>query len=310
MRGSIVERKVPSGKLYYVVLAFSSKRKWIKGGKTKKQAERVLAEELNRALSGPYKKISKIRFPEFSEKWLAEYAKPKVSDNTYLDYESSIRVHIDPYFKDFTLDSITLQDCQRFVNKLITDGILSAKTICNIVVPLKEMFKHGARWGYLRENPALYVEKPKVPRPEMDFLNAEEVGKLLKEIPQEYYALFLMAVVTGLRRSELLGAKWANLDWNRKQYFVKEQLDKDDSFTEPKTPYSKAPVDLTPKLLEALEKHSAAQAKQKLALGPELPRSRPYLLPNRWQTVRRRASGSKSFREGFEACWHPNNPVS
>ena len=91
-------------------------------------------------------------------------------------------------------------------------GNVSPKTINNTLVPLKEMFKHALRWGYLRENPAAYVEKPRVPYKEMDFLTPEEV-RLFLEHTGKRYALFVTAIMTGMRRGELLAMKWANLDW-------------------------------------------------------------------------------------------------
>jgi len=58
---------------------------------------------------------------------------------------------------------------QRYVATKLQARRLKPKTINNTLVPLKEMFMHAVRWGYLRENPAHYVEKPRVLHREMDF---------------------------------------------------------------------------------------------------------------------------------------------
>lgn len=77
-----------------------------------------------------------------------------------------------------------------------------------------------------------------------------------------------MDIFTELRRGELFAAKWGNVDWNRGQYFVKENLFRN-KFIEPKSSYSKAPVNLSPMLLEALHRHKAQQNQNKLSLGSE-----------------------------------------
>lgn len=63
------------------------------------------------------------------------------------------------------------------------------------------------------------------PTAEMDFLDPAEIRCFLeatKEVQPERYPLFLTAVMTGMRRGEILGMKWHNVDWHRRQYFVKE----------------------------------------------------------------------------------------
>ena len=84
---------------------------------------------------------------------------------------------------------------QGYISRKKAEGRLSPKTINNTLVPLKEMFKHAVRWGYLRENLALYVGKPRVERREMDFLTPEEVRLMLEHARPCYRPLFLCAVL-------------------------------------------------------------------------------------------------------------------
>ena len=79
-------------------------------------------------------------------------------------------------------------------------------------------------WGYLRESPALYVEKPRVERKEMDFLVPEEIRSLLEQVRPQFHALFLSAVLTGMRRGELLGLQWGDIDWNGDQIPIRRSL--------------------------------------------------------------------------------------
>ena len=98
-----------------------------------------------------------------------------VKPSTLDHYQRIVRVHLIPYFGGALLKDITPDQVQGFVSEKLAEGKLTPKTINNSLVPLKAMFKHAVRWGYLRESPALYVEKPRVDRKEMDFLTPEEI---------------------------------------------------------------------------------------------------------------------------------------
>ena len=76
---------------------------------------------------------------------------------------------------------------------------------------------------YLDVMRLLEVDLPRIPHREMDFLIPDEIRLFLetaKEVQPDHYVLFLTAVMTGMRRGELLAMKWRNVDWQRRQYFV------------------------------------------------------------------------------------------
>ncbi|HIE01673.1 MAG TPA: site-specific integrase [Thiotrichaceae bacterium] len=264
MKGCIVKK----GKRYYIKYRFRGQQIWKAAGTRKVDAERMLVEIISKINNGQYFEPKKITFAEFAKKWLSEYAEGAVKPSTLESYEYIFRVHLIPFFGESELATITPEDVQTYVSLKRKEGKLSPKTINNTLVPLKEMFKHAVRWGYLRENPAAYVEKPRVPHKEMDFLTHEEVRLFLEHTPEEYYALFLTAIMTGMRRGELLAMKWGNLDWNRGQYFVKESLYRG-SFIEPKSPKSRRAINLAPTLLETLRQHKLKQDVERLILGPD-----------------------------------------
>jgi integrase len=185
---------------------------------------------------------------------------------TYESYDSVLRVHLLPFFGAMELSRISLEDVQRYVATKQQERRLKPKTINNTLVPLKEMFMHAVRWGYLRENPAHYVEKPRVLHREMDFFTREEIHRFLSAAPQDRYPFFLTAVLTGMRLGELLAMKWSNLDWQRRQYYVKESLYKG-RFVEPKSASSKRTMNLPPTLIEALRAHRGRQAERRLQAG-------------------------------------------
>jgi integrase len=106
----------------------------------------------------------------------------------------------------------------------------------------------------------------------MDYLNPEEVRQFLGVVPPRWYALFLTAITTGLRVGELIAMRWAHLDWNQGQYYVKEILARKRGstargFAPPKTEGSARAVDLTPACPDALREHGKRQAEEKLKAG-------------------------------------------
>ena len=165
-RGSIVKR----GRTYSIVYPVGTKQKWEVVGTSKRAAEKALAVRLVELNHGPYRELKKTTFADFAHKWLTTYAEARVKASTLDHYQRIVRVHLIPYFGSSLLKDITPDEVQGFVSEKVAQGQITAKTINNSLVPLKTMFKHAVRWGYLRESPALYVERPRVDRKEMDFL--------------------------------------------------------------------------------------------------------------------------------------------
>lgn len=110
------------------------------------------------------------------------------------------------------LASIGVEDVQKYLSYKSKENQISPATINRSRTVLCEMFKNAVEWGYLRENPVQYVKPLKEVKEEMSFLTPIEIEKFLKSVPLAYYAFFLTAIFTGMRRGELLAAKWANAE--------------------------------------------------------------------------------------------------
>ena len=55
---------------------------------------------------------------------------------------------------------------------------ISAKTVSNEILIIKEMFKHAHRWGYIKQNPSEHLEKPKIEKPDIEILEPDEFQKV------------------------------------------------------------------------------------------------------------------------------------
>ncbi|MBI4377603.1 MAG: site-specific integrase [Nitrospinae bacterium] len=250
MKGSIQKKS----KIYYAVIPLNSKRKWIRGGDTKKDAQRVLNDKLAEINQGTYREVIKATFMDFSETWLKDYAEVKVKPSTFAGYKDIIAKLLNPTFGYFNLVDITTGLLQAHISERLKT--VSAKTVCNEIVVIKEMFKHALRWGYLKSNPAEYLERPRLTKPEIEILNPDEVEKLL-EISNHYRIAFLTGFQTGMRAGELWGLQWTDIDWNSAQIHVRRSLWKK-QFQTPKTKYSIRKIDMTERLIHELKRWKLA----------------------------------------------------
>lgn len=250
-RGCVIVKR---GKNYSIVYYVNGKQKWKSIGPNKREAEQALIEIMRQVHRGEYQELKKISFADFAHKWLNDYAEGTVKPSTYSSYKHIIQTHLILYFGDFQLRNITPDIVQGYVSRKMRQGVLSPKTINNTLVPLKKMLKHAVRWGYLRQNPAQHVEKPRVEPVEMSFLTPGEVGLFLKEVNPDYYPLFLTAVLTGMRRGELLALKWDDVDWNSSTIFVRRSLYKG-GFVTPKSKTSRRTIVISPRLRDVLLAH-------------------------------------------------------
>lgn len=249
-KGSVVQRS----DTWYAVYRDGVTQKWERAGSSKRAAEKLLAKRMNQINGGTYQEFNKILFEEFAEKWLSDYARISVKESTYISYRSIVRLHLNPCFGKQFLHRISTSDIQKFVSEKITKEKQSPKSVVNILVPFKEMFKHAVIWGYIKRDPSLYVKRPRVEQEEMDFLTPEEIRLFLENVNPVYHTLFLTAVMTGMRRGELLALQWGDIDWNSSEISVRRSIFRGE-FIKPKTKNSIRRIVMSPVLRQALEQH-------------------------------------------------------
>jgi integrase len=227
------------------------RRKWFRGGPTRKDAERVLSEKLTEIHQGTYRETPKIAFQEFAELWIKNHGEAKLKPSTLSGYTAIIRKLLIPAWAGMPLSDISIGRMQSYVAN--RRKAVSAKTVCNEIAVIKEMFKHAHRWGYIKHNPSEHLERPRVQKTVIEVLSPEEVKKLLAHTGNHYRLAFLTDIMTGLRAGELWGLRWPDIDWASSQIFVQQSLWRG-KFQTPKTSYSVRKVDVPDMLLHELRK--------------------------------------------------------
>jgi integrase len=204
--------------------------------------------------------------------WL-QTIKGTVSRHTYKEYEGKVRLHLKPTLGKIRLKNLTRLDVQRLLNQKIREG-LSPRSVEYIHTTLSKALNAAVDADLARKNVAARMQLPQKQHSEKRVLTAEQVRHffdIAAEAKDRFYALYVMAFTTGLRRGELLGLKWSDIDLDRGIVRVQRSLDTyAGPATEraPKREASRRSVKLLPEAVAALELHRRRQLEDRLRVGP------------------------------------------
>jgi integrase len=215
---------------------------------------------------------------EYLEEWLRDYVTTNTAPTTADGYSDIVRAHLIPELGRFPLNALQPSHIQAYYARMLVSGRrdgkggLSAQTIKHHHRVLYEALKHAVKHDMLIRNVAEAVDPPRPEGKEMTKLEPENVRTLLdaaRETP--FYTLLYTAIYTGLRRSELLGLRWRDIDLDVTALSVVQTLHhvpkKGYIFKEPKTKRSRRLVDLSPSLALLLREHRANQELERRLLG-------------------------------------------
>ena len=278
MRGHIVKRYKGS---YSIVLNLGTdpatgnrKQQWISVKGTKKVAEKRLAEMLHQLDTGMFMKPGKITLADYLKQWLKDYCWPNLAPRTAEGYKSIVHCHLIPSLGQILLTQLKPEHLQHvYSDKLASE--LSHRTVRYIHVTLHKALQDAVRLGIIVRNPADAVKPPKVQRQEIRTMSESDIHIFLEFAKStSYYALFFMALFTGMRRSELLALRWSDVDLILCQLSVTRALHhlQDGSliFRQPKTAKGRRLISLSPSTTTLLREHREQQEEMRQALGSTL----------------------------------------
>lgn len=267
--GSIYRRA--DGRWVGAVSLEGRKRKYFYG-KTRKEVQEQLNKALRDLQQGIRPPSGRQTLGQFIVTWIEEVAKLTVRPNTYASYERLVRVHIlpDPIAQK-SLAKLLPQDVQLFLNNKTKQGTLSPRSIQYLHAVLRRALEVALRWGLVGRNVAKLADPPPVTRPAIRPLSSEQARALLTAARDDrLYALYVVALATGLREAELLGLRWPDVDLDKGEIRVTQALQLiGGSFhlVEPKTQRSRRTVGLPPIAVSALREHKQRQMRERLAAG-------------------------------------------
>lgn len=240
---------------------------------TKKDAQKFLTAKLREKDLGVFVEPASMPLYEFIDKWLLEVAKHRVKENTFDRYQSIAKTYIKKYIGQTRLCDLEDYQVQKFYDGLRDKG-LSPRTVRYAHTVLSSALKQAIKWRMIANNPCSLCELPKLKKVEMKYLKPNEASFFLQVAKEnKLYALFLLAVETGMRPSEYLALKWTDINFERKFLSVKRAVVKKKGggfiFSEPKTSNSRRSIPLSDEALNALKRHRIPQLENRLKLGAD-----------------------------------------
>ena len=209
---------------FYAVLNFKNEegkrvQKWICLGLPVKGHKRD-AEAKLRELLTQYQGFESIEplymlLSQQVAKWI-EYDRPHIEVTTYNQYVNMLNNHIAPYFyaRGITLGNVTPGDLEDYYRFKVAEG-LSPNTVIKHHAVIRSSLQWALKHQYIRYNPADLATRPsKVRYQANEPYGVEEIAQLLSLTQNEPIAVpIFLASFYGLRRSEVLGLRWSNIDF-------------------------------------------------------------------------------------------------
>ena len=206
-------------------------------GKTQAEVKEKLRKAIDNSKRLDFTKEGKYTVGQWLDEWFEAYAKVKVRPSSHQAYKGYIENHIKPNIGDIPIEKLTALTLQKFYKKLLTEGRverkesekqlkgLSAKTVRNINQVISSAMDMAVKHRLILSNPTDGCELPKVEHKEMRTIHAEQLSAFLREAKASgVYELYYLDLATGLRRGELLGLKWEDVDLDRGVIHVCRQV--------------------------------------------------------------------------------------
>jgi len=290
MRGTI-QRK---GKKWYAIVydgvnpaTGEYRRRWVQAGTRRGDAEKLLAELVKRSHRGETVVSEKLTLGQYlKERWLP-VQEARLRTSTHDAYRRNIELHVIPALGKRQLDQLTPEDIDVFYAALLKGGRkkrpgekgpakgLAPKTVHNIHVMLNKALGDAARKGSVVRNVVALADAPSLQarkRPEIKAWEIDQLVGFLDAIaPHRMAPAFCFAAHTGMRRGEVLGVRWRDLDLDAGRVSVRQSLVSvayKISISDVKTGTSRRTIDIDDAVVQVLKDWHKNRTEERDGLEP------------------------------------------
>jgi integrase len=280
MRGSVVKR---GNTWSYVVdigrdpMSGRRRQQWKGGFPTKREAERGLGHALAAVGAGAVPDAGRLTVGAYFDQWLAGHV-PSLKPSTAKSYREVVQWYIQPGLGRVKLVDLNALLIRSLYAELLVHGGrrkragLSPATVAVVHRVLRKALNDAVLWGLLVRSPLLGVKPPRHTRPEMHAWSPDEARRFLRSVEGDrLYGLWVLVLATGMRRGELAGLRWADVDLDagalavrRSRVSVAYAVDESD----PKTRSSRRTISLDARVIAVLRAYRRLQLEERLAWGP------------------------------------------
>ena len=204
--------------------------------KTQKSALKQLHQLIDLYRDVDLTEDSRMTLGEWLDKWLDEYMIFTIRESTLDSYRAMVKNQVKPFIGGKQISSLTTADIQKFYNKIKKEGRvrehpIHGKTLADSMVRGVHMMLHEAldtafKERLIAKNPTNGTTVPKCNYPEKQILGDNQLETFLEAIKgHEYWCdFFYVEVMTGLRRGEICGLRWQDINFEENKLQVKRSV--------------------------------------------------------------------------------------
>ncbi|WP_405992148.1 tyrosine-type recombinase/integrase [Streptomyces sp. NBC_00986] len=205
--------------------------------------------------------------------WLEHIVEPDSEHNTYVKYESKVRLYLVPHLGKKSLVKLTPAQLRALMATLKRNKV-PAPTRFEVLRVLRNALNRAIREELLTRNVALLVDMPKVSKDRGRAWSAREAVIFLRAArAHRFYAACVLVLVLGLRRSEVLGLRWQDIDFENRQFTPIKQVQREKGkgliLKDLKTESSTAVLPLPEFCARALEERRQLQDLERQIVGDQ-----------------------------------------
>ncbi|NBM20143.1 site-specific integrase [Streptomyces sp. GC420] len=294
-------------------------------GKTREEIRQKITELQAQENKGVPTPDTNMNLEQYLTYWLARVVSVHRRPKTYQGYESVVRVHLIPGLGKKKIRTLRAAEVRSWLARVAAEcqcckhgldkarpepkccaageccrSVLSRRMVQSIHAVLRNALQNAVREELIVRNVAQLVQVPTPSYGTGKGLSVAEARLLLREARADrLYALYVLALVMGMRRGELLGLRWDAVNLERESLIVERSLQRVQGelmLVAPKTVSSVRTIPLPPIVVEALREHQERQAQERAAAGIEW-REHGLLFASR--------IGTPLEPDNLRRSWHP-----